>query len=103
IELSKKDNRYFAPIYERYHEQIFRFVYKRMDNIDDAGDITSQVFFKALVNLKSFKHTASPFVSWLYRIALNEVNQFYRDQKKKRTVNINDMDIRNIVQDVNVE
>ena len=30
IELSKKDNRYFAPIYENYHEQVFRFIYKRI-------------------------------------------------------------------------
>ncbi len=99
IELSKTDKRYFAPIYERYHEQIFRFVYKRMSSMDEANDITSQVFLKTLLNLPKYKHTGAPFVSWVYRIALNEVNQYYRDKKKKRTININDFDIKHIIKD----
>ena len=102
IELSKKDSRYFAPVYEKYHEQIFRFVYKRMSGMDEANDITSQVFLKALVHLKSYKHTGAPFVSWIYRIAINEINQYYRDNKKKRTINISDIDVKSIVNDVDV-
>ena len=94
IELSKADSRYFAPIYEKYYEQIFRFVYKRMNGLDEANDITSQVFLKTLINLKKYKHTGAPFVSWVYRIALNEVNQYYRDKKKKRTINIKDIDVK---------
>ena len=49
IDLAKKDSRYFAPIYKKYHEPIFRFVYQRMDSQADASDITSQVFLKALI------------------------------------------------------
>ena len=53
VDLAKKDKRYFTPIYKKYHEPIFRFVYQRLDSKDDASDITSQVFLKALVNLKN--------------------------------------------------
>ncbi|MCB0401461.1 MAG: sigma-70 family RNA polymerase sigma factor [Flavobacteriales bacterium] len=103
IELSKRDSRYFAPLYEKYHEQIFRFVYKRMNDLDDSSDITSQVFLKALVHIKNYKHTGVPFVAWLYRIAINEINQYYRDKKKKRTINISHVDVRNIVNDAEVK
>ena len=100
IKLSIKDNRYFAPIYEKYYEQIFKFIYLRVAQLDEAKDITSQVFLKTLINLKRYKDIGVPFVSWIYRIALNEVNQHYRNLNKRRVVNINDIDIKNIALDV---
>ena len=100
IDLAKKDNRYFTPIYKKYHEPIFRFVYQRMDGKDDAADITSQVFLKALVNLPKYQHKGYPFSSWLYKIALNEINQFYRTQAKKRTVNVEENQLKDVVEEV---
>lgn len=101
INLAKKDSRYFAPIYKRYHEQIFRFIYQRMDSIDDADDITSQVFLKALVHLPKYVNKGFPFSSWLYRIALNEVNMFYRKTKKSRAINIEENEIKEIIEEAN--
>ena len=99
INLAKKDSNYFAPIYKKYHEQIFRFVYLRIDNEDDASDITSQVFLKALINLKKFEFRGFPFSSWLYKIALNEVNQHYRKGKKNRMVSVDENDLKIIVEE----
>ena len=100
IDLAKKDSRYFAPIYKKYHEQIFRFTYQRLDSQQDAKDITSQTFLKALVNLKKYQHKGFPFSSWLYKIALNEINQFYRTQAKKRTVNVNENQLKEVIDEV---
>lgn len=100
IDLAKKDSRYFAPIYKKYHEQIFRFTYQRLDSQQDAKDITSQTFLKALVNLKKYQHKGFPFSSWLYKIALNEINQFYRTQTKKRTVNVNENQLKEVIDEV---
>lgn len=99
IEKAKKDNRFFAPLYKKYHEPIFRFVYQRMDGQDDAADVTSQVFLKALVNLKKYEFKGFPFSSWLYKIALNEVNQFYRNNKNKRTVNVEEGQLKDIIEE----
>jgi RNA polymerase sigma-70 factor, ECF subfamily len=99
IDLAKEESNNFAPIYKKYHEQIYRFVYQRMDNQDDAADITSQVFLKALINLYKYENRGHPFSSWLYRIALNEVNQFYRKTKNKRTVNLEEKDIKEIIEE----
>lgn len=100
IDLAKKDNRYFTPIYKKYHEPIFRFIYQRLDSKDDASDIASQVFLKALINLKKYQHKGFPFSSWLYKIALNEINQFYRTQSKKRTINVNENQLKDVVEEV---
>ena len=99
IELAKKNSNYFAPIYKKYHEQIFRFIYQRMKSKEEAADVTSQVFLKALINLNKYEFRGHPFSSWLYRIALNEVNQHYRKNKNKRTVNIDEENIKEIIEE----
>lgn len=100
IDRAKKDPRYFAPLYEAYHEQIFRFVYQRMSDKSMAADITQQVFIKALNNLYRYKHKGFPFSSWLYRIAANEVNGFYRNQNKERVFYAEMEEISYLLKDV---
>ncbi len=100
INSAKKNSNYFSLVYKKYHEQIFRFVYQRIDTIEEASDITSQVFLKALLNLNKFEFKGFPFSSWLYKIALNEVNQYYRKTKKERTVNIDNEKIEIFIEEI---
>lgn len=93
IALAKENPKNFAPLYEKYHEQIFRYVYQRMDDKQSAYDVTSQVFLKAINNLKKFEYRGVPLSSWLYRIAKSELNQSFRDHKAKRTINIDDLQV----------
>ena len=50
----------------------------RTANLDVAQDITSEVFLKALKNIKRFKWTGVPFTAWLCRIANHEIANHYR-------------------------
>ncbi len=88
IQKAQKDPECFGPLYKEYHEQIFRYIYQRMDDEDLAFDITSQVFMKALKNINKYEYRGVPFASWLYRIAKSELYQAFRDQKAERTVNV---------------
>ena len=88
IESAKKDSRKFEVLYNRYHEQIFRYLYARVDNKHLASDLTSQVFYKAMLNIENYTFKGVPFASWLYRIAFNEMNMYFRKEAKIRTVNI---------------
>ncbi|HXB40494.1 MAG TPA: sigma-70 family RNA polymerase sigma factor [Bacteroidia bacterium] len=88
IEEAKKNPQSFEPLYKKYYERILRFVYKRMENLDDTREITSSVFIKALSNISKYTYRGHPFSSWLYRIALNEITQFYRDANKMRVISI---------------
>jgi len=83
IQAAQRDARRFGPLYEQYYRQLFLFVYKRVGDEDDAADVTAQVFVKALQNLNRYEDKGLPFASWLYRIALNEVNQFFRNNAKR--------------------
>ncbi len=97
---AKKDREQFRYFYERYHEPIFRFVYQRLDDKDTAADVTAQVFLKAMVNLQKFEYRGLPFGSWLYRIAKNELNRLFRQQKAAYTLNIELSDIQEIVDEI---
>ncbi len=77
---AQQDPRHFAPIYERYYDAIFVYVNRRVGNYDITAEITSRCFYKCLQNLKKYKYQGVPFSAWLYRIAINEINQFFRQQ-----------------------
>ncbi|MCW3104230.1 MAG: sigma-70 family polymerase sigma factor [Bacteroidetes bacterium] len=96
IDASKKDAQCFEPLYVKYYEQILKFVYKRVENLDDCREVTSTVFTKALVNIHKYKDHGFPFSSWLYRIAINEINQFYRDTNKMRVISLDEKEVRNL-------
>lgn len=78
----------FAPIYDKYYMQLFKFVLQRVENEQWAAEIVSDVFAKALFNLKKYKFKGTPFSAWLYRVAYNEIASKFRKNKRNRTVNI---------------
>jgi len=82
INEAKKNPEAFGLLYDKYYQPIFSYVLKRTANLELAQDLTSQTFFKALKGLGNFRWQNIPFSSWLYRIATNEVNSFYRKHKK---------------------
>ena len=50
--LAKKKRSDFGLLYEKYFDQLFRFVFKKLGGIEEtAGDITQLVFMKAMANL----------------------------------------------------
>lgn len=65
------------------------FVWRRVQREQLAADITSNVFLKAMLNLKRYKSKGLPFSSWLYRIALNETNMYFRKAGRQREVFVN--------------
>ena len=90
IKLAQEDHYNFGPLYKNYFERIANFIYHRVDDKDLAFEITSQVFYKALDNIKKFRSQGVPFSAWLFRIATNEVNQYFRKNKRQRTLSIED-------------
>ena len=87
-------------MYDKYYEQIFRFIYQRVDDKEAAFDATQQTFLKALNNLHKYEFRGVPFASWLYRIASSEVNNLFRAQKAQRTVNIESVSVYTIIDEI---
>lgn len=68
----------FTALFRQHYDGIFRYCARRLPDRSHAEDVTSQVFLKMVKNFDSFKGDEGGFRYWLYRIACNEVNTFYR-------------------------
>jgi len=88
VEEAKKNPERFAELYDRYFEQIYRYVHRRVSNDDLAQDLVSQTFYDALSHLKSYQFRGYPFSSWLYKIAHNNVLKWYRENSKATMVEL---------------
>jgi RNA polymerase sigma-70 factor (ECF subfamily) len=103
IEAAKKDPLRFGVLYDRYYKQVFIFIYRRTENEELAADLTSQVFLKALINIKKYVFRGVPFSAWLFRIAFNEINMYFRKNKAQRVVSLDQPGLRQIAQDAETE
>lgn len=100
IQAAQVDPYKFQPLYDRYFDQIFRFVIKRTGNPSLSQEICSDIFFKALQKLGKYQYKGVPFSAWLYRIASNEIAQTYRDQKKTRHVSVAENQLADIAEEI---
>ena len=83
IEQARVDRTAFAALFRRHHDEIYRYCARRLPCRSCAEDITSQVFMKMLKKFDTFAGDETAFRSWLFRIACNEVNSFYRTTGRK--------------------
>ncbi len=91
------DSDSFAKIYDHFIDPIYRYVYFRV-NLEDALDLTENVFLKVWENLKSYQTGKKYFSSWIYRIAHNIVVDHYR--MNRETVEL-DYDVPDDKKDIN--
>ena len=82
IKRAQKEPEIFAKLYDKYYSRIFGYILKRVANLEIAQDITSETFFKALKNLWKFRWKNISISSWFYRIANNEIANYFRKNKK---------------------
>jgi RNA polymerase sigma-70 factor, ECF subfamily len=72
----------FAELFKLYYKQIFGYILRRTGDFDDTADIAAEVFTNAFRHIRSFKYTGISVKVWLYRIATNQVNLYFRHRKK---------------------
>jgi len=71
----------FGRLYDIHVDRVYRHIYYRVGNEQDAEDLTQQVFLKAWQAIPRYKKKASPFVAWLMTISHNLVVDSYRTRK----------------------
>jgi len=103
VEAAKANPAQFDVLYENYFKSIFVFIYRRTGNEEVSADITSQVFLKALINIKKYEFKGVPFSAWLFRIAFNEINMYFRKNNANRIISLEQSNINQIVQEVQEE
>jgi RNA polymerase sigma-70 factor, ECF subfamily len=80
---ARKDPQAFGVLFNEYYPKILGYAAKRTGSVQVGQDIASEVFYKALHNLWQFQWRSIPFSAWLYRIATNEINSYFRKGRYK--------------------
>ncbi|MBI4477283.1 MAG: sigma-70 family RNA polymerase sigma factor [Acidobacteria bacterium] len=73
VEAAQADPARFLALYDRYFHRVYAYVLRRAGSRAEAEDVTSEVFQRALANLKKYEWRGVAFIAWLFRIAANEL------------------------------
>ncbi len=97
------DTMMFEVLYDRYASMVYNKCYGFANGVDEAKDLTQDIFLRVFVKLASFKGK-SKFSTWLYAFTYNHcVNYVTRNTAKKfekKSVSSENFDIENIGEDI---
>lgn len=79
LERSKRDLNEFIPIYEAYVERIYAYCLARVHSAQDAEDLTSQVFARAMARCQTYR--GGSVGAWLFQIAYHFTVDYFRESK----------------------
>jgi RNA polymerase sigma-70 factor, ECF subfamily len=82
-----------ADLFEEYYDKVVRYIYVRISDQTEAEDLAGEVFLKALKSMGSYRGSAEQRRFWIFKIARNIVIDHYRKMSKRKTVNLDDVDI----------
>jgi RNA polymerase sigma-70 factor, ECF subfamily len=80
IHAAQRDPSAFASLYRVYVGPVYRYLYSRLGHVEDAEDLTSQVFMEALEGLPGYRHK-DHFAAWLFTIARHKCIDYWRRRK----------------------
>lgn len=71
----------FSQLVENHHLKVRSYIFKRCSNSADAEDITQEIFIAAYKNLSQY-NDSKPFSAWIFGIARNKSNEYFRKLKR---------------------
>jgi RNA polymerase sigma-70 factor (ECF subfamily) len=71
----------FGEVFDIWYKPVFGYIIRRTGDYDLSKDIAAETFLKAFLKIEGFQWRGIGLSSWLYRIATNELNQYYRSSK----------------------
>ena len=79
-----------GELYEEHLAAIYRFIFSKVGNREEAEDLTSQVFIKAVRHLDQSRHIES-IQSWLFQVARTTVADHWRRFYRIRVHSLEDL------------
>ena len=85
------DRTAFHGLVDQFQPEIYRMMFYRTHSLMDAEDLTQDVMLRAYKHIRRLK-SPEVFRSWLYRIAVNRVKDYYRRKQFKSLFGFVSMD-----------
>jgi RNA polymerase sigma-70 factor (ECF subfamily) len=78
------DQAAWHELVSRHTRRVFGLAYRFCGRVDEAEDLTQEVFVKVFQNLHRFQETDAAFSTWLTSIARNQAIDHYRRRREER-------------------
>ena len=65
-------------IYTQYKDKVFGYVKNHVNSVEDAEDITSDIFVKIYSKLDTYDESKASLSTWIYSMTSNTVIDYYR-------------------------
>lgn len=91
VQLKAGDRTAAAELVDEYYEQIYLFMRRLGHDRQSSEDLTQEVFFNAWHHIGQLRD-GKALNSWLYRIASNVSNLYWRRHKHKEVIGIENID-----------
>lgn len=79
----KIEHSHFEKLYHDYHKLVFNVALHYTQNLEDAEEITQDVFIKVYHSLPSFNQKSS-YKTWIYRIAINQSLDYIKKKNSQK-------------------
>jgi len=80
----------FRAFYEAHIGAVYRFIYSRVGNREEAEDLTAQVFTKALRGMDWSREEVA-LVAWLFQVARTTLADHWRALGRIKTLSLDDL------------
>lgn len=82
-QLQQGDEQAFTKLVDEWQDMVYNTALGIVQNVDDADDITQEVFIQVYQSISSFKGD-SKFSTWLYRITVSKALDHEKKKKRKK-------------------
>ncbi len=71
----------FDEFYANYYSLVYYYIYKKINQTEEAEDLAGDVFCSCYKNYSSYDSAKSSIKTWLFVIVNNRLKNYYRDKK----------------------
>ena|SRR5579884_834426 len=72
----------YGQLYSEFYLPVFRYIYFRINQKEEAEDLTQTVFLKAYTSIERYQSRSVDPLAYFYTIARNVVIDYYRRKKE---------------------
>lgn len=95
---------FFENLYDRHSSKVFNMCFNYLKNLDEAKDLTQDIFLKLYLNIHKFNGN-SKFSTWLHSFTRNHCLNYLKrhNSKKIESKSVHYLDLENIGDTVGIE
>lgn len=71
----------YETFYEENYKRVLFYIQKKIDNMEDAEDLASEIFLYCFTHYEEYDPDKSSIITWLYMIVNSRIKNYYRDHK----------------------